>query len=661
MSTFTPRPPLPRTGRGGAPDVAVLRASGLAKRYGSTDAVRDLDLEVRQGEIYGFLGPNGAGKTTTLLMLLGIARPTAGSIEWFGRPGPIDPFRDKTRIGVVGEQQYLYDDLSAWEYLLYFGALYRVEHPERRAQELLERLDLYEFRRLRARDFSRGMQQKLGLARALLHQPELLVLDEPVSGLDPYGIRQVREILTEENQRGVTILVSSHILSEVERTAHRVGILYGGRLVAEDSVEQLRARLEPDPVLELDVEQLASGTVEHLREQPFVRDAHLDGGQLRVRVMTEGDHRREVSEIVSRQGGLITGMRQERLSLEEAFVRLTQNNLTPPAPLSGAERGETNGDCALSNPGVMGSQTVNNPMDASGAPSHISSASPVSPLSAPERGAGGVRSIFTVWVIARRDLLGMLYGPGIHLVVALGMLATLPVIAGYLDAVERNRVLILADAFTLPFFVAATIAMLFLALASVATIARERDQGTLEVLFYGPVDVRSYVLAKHLAHLLAYLPIVLGLALLMLAYAGMTGLRLPQAFALELLLSVFTAAAVAALGVCLSTLARGVRSGIALLGALTALFLAIRVGSELLSGIAVTNNVSPLLILRNVVLALDAIAGYVSPFGLFQSGVDALVRQDLVGYLSAILLSCLQCAVLLMVSVRLLARRGVRR
>jgi hypothetical protein len=148
---------------------------------------------------------------------------------------------------------------------------------------------------------------------------------------------------------------------------------------------------------------------------------------------------------------------------------------------------------------------------------------------------------------------------------------------------------------------------------------------------------------------------------LMLAYAGMSGLRLPQAFVLELLLSVFMAAAVAALGVCLSTLARSVRTGIALLGALTAVFLAIRVGSELLSAITVTNNVSPLLLLRNLVLAVDAVAGYVSPFGLFQSGVDGLVRQDLVAYLSAIGLSCLQCALLLMVSVRLLARRGVRR
>jgi ABC-type transport system involved in multi-copper enzyme maturation permease subunit len=255
----------------------------------------------------------------------------------------------------------------------------------------------------------------------------------------------------------------------------------------------------------------------------------------------------------------------------------------------------------------------------------------------------------------------MLYGPGIYIVVALGMLATLPIVAGYLDVVEKNRVLILADAFTLPFFAAATIAMLYLALASVTTIARERDQGTLEVLFYGPVDLRSYVLAKLLAHVLAYVPIGLGLSALLLAYSGMSGLRLPTAFGLELLLSGFTAAAVAALGVCLSTLVRGVRAGIALLAGLAVLFLAIRLGSELLSGIPVTNNVSPLLLLRNGVVALDAVVGYVSPFSTFQRGVDALVRQDLLAYLGAITLSCLHCALLVTLSVRLLARRGVRR
>jgi ABC-2 type transport system ATP-binding protein len=640
----------------------VVCARGLAKRYGAVDAVQHLDLSVRQGEIYGFLGPNGAGKTTTLLMLLGIERPTAGELSLFGQPSPPDPFRDKVRIGVVGEQQYLYDDLSAWEYLLFFGQLYRVDRPERRAQELLERLDLDQFRRLRARDFSRGMQQKLGLARALLHRPELLILDEPVSGLDPHGIRQVREILTDENHRGTTILLSSHILSEIERTAHRVGILYGGRLVAEDDVARLSARLEPDVVLEIDVEQLRPGLMVRLGEESFVHKIELssngidhgqvprpDHGLLRVYVANDGDYRRDVAAIVNAHGGLITGLRQERLSLEEAFVRLTSEE-------SGVRSQESEGVTTMSPP----------PRAGEGAPCSLLVQRPTSDVQHPTSNASTAHSLLatrplTVWTIARRDVLGMLHGPGVYLVVALGMLATLPVVSSYLDAVERSRVLVLADAFTLPFFVATTLAMLFLALASVATVAREKEQGTLETLFYGPVDVASYVLAKHLAQVVTYLPIGLGLYALMLAYSGITGLRLPSAFGLELLLSVSTAAAVTALGICLSTLVRGARNGIALFLGLTGLFLVIRLAAELLSGIPVTNSSSPLLLLRNVMLALDTIVGYVSPFSVLQSGIDALVRGDALGYVEALAISCGQCVLLLLVSVRLLGRRGVRR
>jgi ABC-type multidrug transport system ATPase subunit len=310
----------------------VIEARGLAKRYGTVEAVRDLSLSVRRGEIYGFLGPNGAGKTTTILMLLGVERPSAGRIELFGQPAPLDPFLVKPRIGVVSEQQYLYDDMSAWEYLLFFARLYRVERAEARAQALLERVNLWEFRRLRARDHSRGMQQKLGLCRALLHEPELLVLDEPVSGLDPHGIRQVREILLEQNARGATIFISSHILSEVERTAHRVGILYGGRLVAEDSVERIGARLRPGTVIELHVEQPGEGLVEALRRQPFVDEVDAADGRLRVRVKPGQDHRRALSAVVAEHGGLITQMQEQRISLEEAFVRLTSDNVLPLLP-----------------------------------------------------------------------------------------------------------------------------------------------------------------------------------------------------------------------------------------------------------------------------------------------------------------------------------------
>jgi ABC-2 type transport system ATP-binding protein len=314
---------------------AVLHATDLAKHYGkSVIAVVDLSLTLRRGEIYGFLGPNGAGKTTTILMLLGIEQPTRGTIELFGQPYPLDPFTAKRRIGVVSEQQYLYDDMSAWDYLLFFARLYRVPHAEARAQELLERLKLYEFHRLRARDFSRGMQQKLGLARALLHQPELLILDEPVSGLDPHGIRQVRELLLDLNRRGVTMLISSHVLSEVERTAHRVGILYGGRLVAEDTVDHIGAKLRPDAVITIEVDSLAPALVEALRGQAYVsrvdvttKDRDPAHGTLRVSVKPGSDRRRAISGLIGQYGGIILQMRQEQVSLEEAFIQLTSENV----------------------------------------------------------------------------------------------------------------------------------------------------------------------------------------------------------------------------------------------------------------------------------------------------------------------------------------------
>ncbi len=595
----------------------VVRTVGLVKRYrDGVNAVQDLDLTVRRGEIYGFLGPNGAGKTTTLLMLLGIEKPTGGRMELFGRVAPVDPFAVNGRIGVVGERQYLYDDLSAWEYLQLFGRLYQVADVSTRAVELLERLGLHEFRRLRARDHSRGMQQKLGLARALLHRPELLVLDEPVSGLDPQGIRQVRELLVEERARGTTILISSHILSEVERTADRVGILCGGRLVAEDTVARIGARLEPGLSIELDVEQFSSGLVDSLRLQPFVTavDVATNGrpeqALLQVRVIHGPDHRRDISSLVASHGGLIVQMHQRQLSLEDAFVRLTADNAPLPLPL-GVPSGEVStGESALR------------------------AASP--------SGRGD-------WLL----------GP--YVTMSLGMLVTTVVVRGHLDALVRNNILVVADAFSLPFFVAATLAMLFLALSSAAMVAREREQGTLETLFYGPVDPTTYVLAKHLAHLAVYLPIALLIGLLFTSVAVMTGLHLNGSFALELLLSVATTAAVVALGLLLSTLTRSVRTAFALFAALTTLFLAVRFGSDLLSGVRVANNYSPLLFARDGAIWLDRLLGLVSPFTALENGVDAVVRGDPLAYVGALTLSLVHCAVLLAAAVWVLQRRGVRR
>ncbi len=317
-----------------AEEEKVIRTEGLWKEYNGFVAVRDVTLHVEPGEIYGFLGPNGAGKTTTILMLLGIEKPTRGHIRLFGGDLDSDYFGIKRRIGVVAEHQYLYDDMTAREYLNFFAQLYRVEDADHRIEELLEAVDLRAFADVRAHDYSRGMQQKLGLVRALLHDPDLLILDEPVSGLDPYGIVQVRTLIQEQNRQGKTVFISSHILSEVERTAHRVGIINGGELRAEDTMADLRRRLSSEGRLEIEVQNVDDGLVQAVSQLPFVHGVELDDRTLTVRTRADRDYRAEISRQITARGGIILAMRSHEMSLEEAFVTITEKNislLTPEA------------------------------------------------------------------------------------------------------------------------------------------------------------------------------------------------------------------------------------------------------------------------------------------------------------------------------------------
>jgi ABC-2 type transport system ATP-binding protein len=220
----------------------VIEARGLTKRFGSRIAVDGLDLCVRPGEIYGFLGPNGAGKTTTIRMLLGILDPDAGAVAVCGRLVRRSDRAGRHLVGAVAEVQHLYGDMSCGEYLRFFAALYGLRRTKARAAEVLDLVGLADRAADRAADLSKGLQQKLGLARALLHDPPVLILDEPVSGLDPHGIREVREIICRERARGRLVFLSSHVLSEVERTADRIGILRDGRLVFEGPVGGVSAR-----------------------------------------------------------------------------------------------------------------------------------------------------------------------------------------------------------------------------------------------------------------------------------------------------------------------------------------------------------------------------------------------------------------------------------
>ena len=219
----------------------AIETNGLTKQYGSMRAVDSLDLTVETKETYGFLGPNGAGKSTTIGLLLDYLRPTAGSARVLGRDPRDDVVAIHQRLGVLPDRFGLYEGRSARQHIAFVAETKgRDGDPER----LLSRVGLGDAIETPVGEYSRGMQQRLALAMALVGEPELLVLDEPFTGLDPHGARRVREIVHEENERGATVFFSSHVLGQVELVCDRVGVLHDGRLVAEGTLDELRDRAD---------------------------------------------------------------------------------------------------------------------------------------------------------------------------------------------------------------------------------------------------------------------------------------------------------------------------------------------------------------------------------------------------------------------------------
>ncbi|MGX9217739.1 ABC transporter ATP-binding protein [Massilia varians] len=221
----------------------ALRTSGLSKSFGRP-AVDGLDLEVRRGELYALLGPNGAGKTTTLRMVTGLVAPDAGRIEVLGIDLAQAPLDAKRRMAYLPDDPMLYGKLKPTEYLEFVAGLWGVEAraAEPRARELLDWLDLSPHAHELTEGFSRGMKQKLALAGALIHEPELLILDEPLTGLDAAAARQVKDLLLSHVAKGGTVILTTHILEVAERLAQRIGIIREGRLIAEGTLAELRER-----------------------------------------------------------------------------------------------------------------------------------------------------------------------------------------------------------------------------------------------------------------------------------------------------------------------------------------------------------------------------------------------------------------------------------
>ena len=246
QASITPIDQRPVPDRSGVPDPdAAISTRGLTKLYRNpwtmkvSRGVEDFELDVRRGEVLGFLGPNGAGKTTTLKILVGLHKATRGRAWLFGQP--VEKPSSRRRLGFLPEQPYFYDYLSGIEYLDLAGQLSGLggHDAHERARHWLGRVGLGDRPALRLRKYSKGMLQRLGLAAALIHEPELLILDEPMSGLDPFGRRDVRELIHEQRERGATVLFSSHILPDVEVLSDRVAIILSGRLQRVATVGQL--------------------------------------------------------------------------------------------------------------------------------------------------------------------------------------------------------------------------------------------------------------------------------------------------------------------------------------------------------------------------------------------------------------------------------------
>jgi ABC-2 type transport system ATP-binding protein len=228
--------------------INALSVRALTKKFGEKTAVDALDLDIRAGELYALLGPNGAGKTTTLRMVTGLLKPDSGSIHVFGADAIADPIAAKRQLAWLPDEPALYDKLTAWEYLEFIAGLWGVSAKEAapRAEELLKFLGLWDNRDERTEGFSRGMKQKTALAGALIHDPKLLMLDEPLTGLDAAVARQVKDLLQQRARSGGSVILTTHILDVAERVADRIGIIQHGKLLAEGTLAELRGRAGGD-------------------------------------------------------------------------------------------------------------------------------------------------------------------------------------------------------------------------------------------------------------------------------------------------------------------------------------------------------------------------------------------------------------------------------
>ena len=297
----------------------ILQTRNLTKRYGNKTVVNDLNMNLNKGDIYGFLGQNGAGKTTTLRMIMGLIQSTAGEIEVFGsKLDQKDQNKIMERIGVIIEYPGFYLNLTAEENLEIHRRLMGMGNKES-IEEALAIVGLLEAKDQKVKGYSLGMKQRLGIARAILHHPEFLVLDEPLNGLDPVGIKEIRQLFLDLSKQGITILISSHLLSEIEQIATRIGIIHHGNLLEEVDYETLQKKSRHYLEINVNDEQK---TVFILEQKLGITD-YLIVGQGTVYLYENIDQPALINATLTNNGIEVQGILLSRDSLEDYFLKVT--------------------------------------------------------------------------------------------------------------------------------------------------------------------------------------------------------------------------------------------------------------------------------------------------------------------------------------------------
>ena len=300
---------------------SVIKTSSLTKMYGTFKAVDNLNLAVKQGEVFGLLGPNGAGKTTTILMILGLTDPSSGSVRILGLDPARQPLSVKARVGYLPDQIGFYEELTARENLIYTARLNGLPRKEAypRIEEVLSRIGLSDVAEHRVATFSRGMRQRLGVADVLLKKPQLIILDEPTQGLDPEGAREFLQMVIDLKEEGITILLASHLLYQVQAVCDRVGLFHHGQMVLVGSVPELAHRVLGTAYrVIIEADGPSDKIIQTLQSLRGVVKVQRSNGQYTVE--TESDLRPQAASAVIQSGGKLLKLGVETHSLEDIYA-----------------------------------------------------------------------------------------------------------------------------------------------------------------------------------------------------------------------------------------------------------------------------------------------------------------------------------------------------